>query len=141
MIGCVFGIVQQRYDEWDRFKEELHSHREKWDGNFPIPAGTEVEVHFDGDDCRVWTPFRVEYMCGDVVVLHDYRIDGVDAYNQKTLSFRPIRSEADKKRDEAISSMKKLWSEQCQSGRDRRDFDEFTYDCIAAGKIPHIRID
>lgn len=109
-----------------------------WDGNFPIPAGTEVEVHFDGDDSRVWTQFRVEYMAGEVVVLHDYRIDNVDAYKHKTLSFRPVRSESDKKRNEAVEAMIKHEDDPIDV---TENYYHAIYDAIAAGKIPHIRID
>ncbi|HAJ6812202.1 hypothetical protein [Escherichia coli] len=81
-----------------QYEVAISGHKKPWNGQFPIPPGTEVEVHFDGDDSRVWTPFRVEYMCGEVVVLHDYRIDDVDAYRHKTLSFRPAITEEEKKR-------------------------------------------
>lgn len=110
----------------------------EWDGNYPIPAGTEVEVHFEGDDSRVWTRFRVEYMAGEIVVLHDYRIDNVDAYKQKTLSFRPIRSEADKKRDDAVEAMVSHKDNPVPPGE---NYYHAIYDAIAAGKIPGIRIE
>lgn len=107
-----------------------------WGGEFPIPAGTEVEVHFEGDDSRVWTQFRVEYMRGEIVVLYDYRIDSVDAYNNKRLNFRPIHSEADKKRDETIKALKFSFG-----AFDVNGLADMVYHAIAAGKIPHIRID
>lgn len=107
-----------------------------WDGAFPIPAGTEVEVHFEGDDSRVWTQFRVEYMRGEIVVLYDYRIDSVDAYNNKTLIFRPIHSEEDKKRDEIIEALRE------GLGHAHGLFDIMQiYHLLNNGKIPHIRID
>ncbi|WP_159109573.1 hypothetical protein [Enterobacter asburiae] len=109
----------------------------EWDGSYPIPSGTEVEVHFEGDDSRVWTRFRVEYMAGEIVVLHDYRIDNVDAYKQKTLSFRPIRSEADKKRDAAVSAIDAI----CLLVRDPSTTATAIYDAIAAGDIPGVNIE
>lgn len=104
-----------------------------WNGDFPIPVGTEVEVHFDGDDSRVWTQFRVEYMAGEIVVLHDYRIDNVDAYKHKTLSFRPIRSETDKKREILISMIEKAYKDCPHSDA----VPQAIYEAIAE----HIRID
>ena len=92
------------------------SQKAEWDGNYPIKSGTDVEVHFDGDDCRVWTVFRVEYMRGDVVVLHDYRSDDVDAFSNQRLNFRPIRSEADKKREEAIDAMLSVFGSNAATG-------------------------
>lgn len=44
-------------------------------------------------------------MCGEVVVLHDYRIDDVDAYRHKTLSFRPAITEEEKKRTALIETV------------------------------------
>ncbi|CZY60503.1 Uncharacterised protein [Enterobacter hormaechei] len=113
-----------------------------WNGEFPIPVGTEVEVHFDGDDSRVWTQFRVEYMAGEIVVLHDHRIDNVDAYKHKTLSFRPIRSEADKKRYEVAKGLIEYLDKETDIDNvfSIKDVIGF-YDAIATGKIPHIRID
>jgi hypothetical protein len=72
----------------------------EWDGNFPISSGTCVEVHFQSDDSRVWTEFRVEYMRGDVVVLYDFRSDSVESYSNELLSFRPIRQPEDVAREE-----------------------------------------
>ncbi|NWC63691.1 hypothetical protein [Cedecea sp. P7760] len=113
------------------------SKKPEWDGDYPIPAGTEVEVHFEGDDSRVWTRFRVEYMAGEIVVLHDYRIDNVDAYKHKTLSFRPIRSEADRKRDLAVSAMADI----CRNSASNAHSAELIYDVIATGGMPGIRIE
>lgn len=93
-IGCDV-IHEGQIVTREQYEAALAASKPQWNGKFPIPAGTDVEVHFDGDDSRAWTLFRVEYMAGEVVVLRDYRIDGVDAYKQRTLSFRPIHSEAD----------------------------------------------
>ncbi|HBL8926512.1 TPA: hypothetical protein LTW74_001436 [Enterobacter hormaechei] len=129
----------------EQYEAALAASKPEWDGEFPIPAGTEVEVHFDGDDSRVWTKFRVEYMAGDIVVLHDYRIDNVEAYKHKILSFRPIHSEEDKKRDASIQEMieliEHLVGDRANPVHGKKAVAEKFYDAIAAGKIPHIRID
>ena len=104
----------------------------EWDGEYPIPAGVNVEVHFDGDDSRVWTEFRVEYMRGDVVVLYDYRSDGVESWPNARLSFRPIRSPEDVARSNAIGEMERAYEE--LTGNPAREAEEY-YDLIAAGKI------
>ena len=62
--------------------------------------------------------------------------------NDTNNRFRPIRSEADKKRDEAAKGlMDYLVKNTCTDNvfyiQDVIGF----YDAIAAGKIPHIRID
>jgi len=51
---------------------------------------------------------------------------------------RPIRSEADKKRDEAVSAMFYALPPDKVPGKDIR---EAIYDAIAAGKIPGVRIE
>lgn len=138
-------ISPRNFDAFDivtreQYEAALTASKTEWDGAFPIPAGTEVEVHFEGDDSRVWTQFRVEYMRGEIIVLYDYRIDSVDAYNNKTLNFRPIHSEEDKKRDEVIASIKAMLM--YDYGDDPRLNDAvILYDAIADGKIPHVHID
>lgn len=92
------------------YKEEIIAERRPitepvWDGNFPISPGTLVDVHFQSDDSRFWTEFRVEYMRGDVVVLYDFRSDSVESYSNELLSFRPVRSPEDVARDEAIDDL------------------------------------
>lgn len=114
-----------------------------WNGEHPIPQGAEVEVHFDGDDSRVWTTFRVEYMRDDVAVLFDYRTDSVDAYRNRSLNFRPIRTEAERKREQAIS---KLIDAICGAIPDTglataAKYAARTYEAIAAGKIPGVKLE
>ncbi|MES3410971.1 hypothetical protein QDQ93_21685 [Enterobacter hormaechei] len=141
-ISCTYGdetVTKAQYEV------AISGHKQPWNGQFPIPPGTEVEVHFDGDDSHVWTKFRVEYMAGDIVVLHDYRIDNVEAYKHKILSFRPIHSEEDKKRDASIQEMIELIDhlvgDRANPVHGKKAVAEKLYDAIAAGKIQHIRID
>lgn len=116
------------------------SQKPAWNGEFPIPSGTDVDVHFDGDDSRVWTQFRVEYMKGEIVVLYDYRTDNVDAYKQRTLSFRPLRTESEKKRDAFINAvLDDVRTIPCDLSL--RDEVAVIYDTIAAGKIPGVKLD
>lgn len=139
--GCRFELDTNEIDSaWsvciitrEQYEAALAASKPEWDGEYPIPAGTEVEVHFDGDDSRVWTRFRVEFMAGEIVVLHDYRIDDVDAYKHKTLSFRPIRSKADKQRDLIISKIEKAYKDCPHSDA----VPQAIYEAIAE----HIRID
>ncbi|BBE77393.1 hypothetical protein [Phytobacter sp. MRY16-398] len=151
--GCVYqaGWGENLYilrlaDDWmdaevtrEQYEAALAaSQKVEWDGSYPIKPGTDVDVHFDGDDSRVWTEFRVEYMRGDVVVLHDYRSDDVGAYSNRRLKFRPIRSEADKKRDEAIRAMHEFTT--IKNSEIIRSV-KCIYDAIAAGKIHGVRIE
>ncbi|SAD27213.1 Uncharacterised protein [Enterobacter hormaechei] len=66
---------------------------------------------------------------------------GFAEYDGK-LKFRPIRSEADKKRDEAAKGLIEYLDTEADIDNvfSIKDVIGF-YDAIAAGKIPHIRID
>ncbi|WP_318357639.1 hypothetical protein [Enterobacter sp.] len=126
----------------EQYESALAAAQPQWDRNYPIKAGTDVEVHFEGDDSRVWTEFRVEYMRGDVVVLHDYRSDDVNAYSNKKLNFRPIRSEADKKRDEierAIANA--LFNDGDFDSAEALRLATFIYGAMSRNEIPHVHIE
>lgn len=139
-IGC-FNLASDQHEAIitrQQYEAALAaSQKVEWDGSYPIKPGTDVEVHFDGDDSRVWTEFRVEYMRGDVVVLYDYHCDDVGAYSNECLNFRPIRCEADKKRKETIDLMDKRFKEVLAAGStEAMAIFATVYDTIAAGKIP-----
>lgn len=123
----------------EQYEAALAASKAEWDGEGLPPVGCECMVRGEiGDDG--W------YECK--VIAHTF----FDGYNcavfqtESTVScssegnFRPIRSEADKKRDEAISSIKAMLM--YDYGDDPRLNDAvILYEAIAAGKIPHIRID
>lgn len=109
----------------------------EWDGEGLPPVGRECMVRGEiGDDG--W------YECK--VIAHTF----FDGYNcavfqtESTVScssegnFRPIRSEADKKRDEVIKAFDEA---QSLVFYQKSTFSQYLYDAIATGKIPHIRID
>lgn len=130
----------------EKYEEALSAlQNPEWDGVGLPPVGCECEYKDTGTG--KWVSVEIKYSSSQNVVFSGrirFTESAVEISKDVVIDkpqFRPIRSESEKKRDEAISAMKKLWSEQCRSGRDHREFDEFTYDCIAAGKIPHIRID
>ncbi|EOI3576241.1 hypothetical protein ACMS05_000979 [Cronobacter turicensis] len=107
-----------------------------WDGKGLPPVGCECEAIY-GSDKDVW--FKVK------IIAHDSgRVVGrwLEGDKEEELldysfpeSFRPIRSEADKRRDEAIAALKKLKPQLVG------ELAGYLYDEIAAGKIPHIRIE
>ncbi|EKK7713426.1 hypothetical protein PO816_000264 [Cronobacter dublinensis] len=107
-----------------------------WDGDGLPPVGCECEGRFilGGE----WFFFRcVAVDCGIA-----FGWAGKDAVtlDKGSYEFRPIPSEADKKRDEAIESIKAMLM--YDYGDDPRLNDAvILYDAIAAGKIPHIRIE
>lgn len=113
---------------------------EEWDGEGLPPVGCECEYEtkFDG-----WRPVRIELIKSEGIAFtwlsNSQACNGLDCVGvQKAGSFRPIRSEADKKRDEAVKAMVLHKDDQVDV---TENYYHAIYDAIAAGKIPHIRID
>ncbi|EJV4344050.1 MULTISPECIES: hypothetical protein [Enterobacter cloacae complex] len=110
-----------------------------WDGEGLPPVGCECEYEtkFDG-----WKPVRIELIKSEGIAFtwlsNSQAYNGLDCVGvQKAGSFRPIRSEADKKRDAAISAIDAA----CLLVRDASKTAEAIYDAIAAGDIPGIKIE
>lgn len=126
----------------EQYEAALAASKPEWDGEGLPPVGCRVEANFGGE----WVEATVAYT--DRPEGHSDAVAWKEAlvFDCKTTrpfwadEFRPIRSEADKKRDEAIESIKAMLM--YDYGDDPRLNDAvILYDAIAAGKIPHIRID
>ncbi|ELY2523606.1 hypothetical protein FZH95_00155 [Cronobacter sakazakii] len=107
-----------------------------WDGDGLPPVGCECEVSV----CGGWEPGRIVFSDENIGVAYvcestsSPTLDCVSGFSALK-HFRPIRSEADKRRDEAIAALKKLKPQLVG------ELAGYLYDEIAAGKIPHIRIE
>ncbi|MTH45369.1 hypothetical protein [Intestinirhabdus alba] len=120
----------------EQYEAALASSKPEWDGEGLPPVGCECMVRGEIGD-NGW------YKCK--VIAHTF----FDGYNcavfqtESTVScssdgnFRPIRSEEDKKRYAAIEALFEVLDAGVSTSQDSIDI----YDAIAAGKIPHIRID
>lgn len=111
------------------------AYRAEWDGEGFPPVGAVVEA-FNSVTGR-WYPVLMVYSSGRNTAWLELNRDGnIDSSSSSLMQFRPIRSEADKKRDEAIDEITRVMGVFAvkEVGKD-------IYDAIAAGKIPHIRID
>ncbi|EOV9704464.1 hypothetical protein ACN5L6_003472 [Cronobacter dublinensis] len=107
-----------------------------WDGEGFPPVGCECEALYNTID-SVWFKVRVLAHDSDRVVgrwVEGHKQGEVFDYSSLK-SFRPIRSESDKRRDEAIAALKKLKPQLVG------ELAGYLYDEIAAGKIPHISIE
>lgn len=109
------------------------SQRPAWNGEGLPPVGCECEA-YDGD---AWYPSVVvgHYDGFAFAWCYDHRItftvNEIDSH-----CFRPIRSEAERKRDATVDEIASL------IGRGTFSQDaESIYDAIAAGKIPGIRLE
>lgn len=120
----------------------LAASKPEWNGEGVPPVGTECEYSLNAG--RTWFKCKIDYVLGTqgLIMLADVyeggQFVGFAEYDGK-LKFRPIRSEADKKRDEAIESMASLID--YRSGCSAKPLAKWLFEEIAAGKIPHIRID
>lgn len=118
----------------EQYETALADSKPKWDGEGLPPVGCECEyeTRFDG-----WKPVRIELIKSEGIAFtwldNSQSYNGLDCVGvQKSGSFRPIRPGADKKKDETIGALSEY-----TLADEARDI----YDAIAAGKIPHIRID
>ncbi|MDU4001395.1 hypothetical protein [Pluralibacter gergoviae] len=120
-----------------------------WSGEGLPPVGSRVEVKAEDEDWG-WTQI-------DVVYVHNGEIIGIIRHESEYLNdrlekfsagyngavFRPIRSEEERKRDEAVEALLGAYFNAPPydepNEADRSGMSE-VYSSIAAGKIPHIKI-
>lgn len=151
--GASFEIVENwRYDfvTLEQYEAALAaSQKVEWDGNGLPPVGCECE--WLDKNTQKWFPVLIKYQSSWVIVIQEIK-DGeedpvelsIDVLTDKEhCKFRPIRSEADKKRDEAIA---KITDAICGEIPDTgmataAKYAVRAYDAIASGEIPHIRIE
>ncbi|EOI5740743.1 hypothetical protein ACMS02_001434 [Cronobacter turicensis] len=106
-----------------------------WDGEGLPPVGCECEAIYNSDEDE-W--FKVKIIAHDSGRVVGRWLEGNNGdyilYHSFPGSFRPIRSEADRKRDEIAKDINAAVDASGTLGH-------MIYDAIAAGKIPHIRIE
>ena len=129
----------------EQYEAALAASKPEWDGKGLPPVGCECE--WQDKNTKAWLPVVIAYSSEWVTVVRELRPlkvgDAVECCinnfgEEERLHFRPIRSEADKKRDEAVR----------QLSHSLRAYGSVTeeqlnrlYNDIEAGFIPHIRID
>lgn len=102
-----------------------------WNGEgVTPPVGCVCERSWAGDE---WLSCRILFASDQIVVikLEESGID--DAYNIGDVTFRPIRTEAERKRDAAVDAFNCLSPIELSG--------ELAYDAIAAGKIPGVKLE
>ncbi|EHF4934771.1 hypothetical protein VXI92_004944 [Enterobacter hormaechei] len=124
----------------EQYEAALVASKPEWDGEGLPPVGCECEYEtkFDG-----WQPVRIELIKSEGIAFtwlsNSQAYNGLDCVGvQKSGSFRPIRSEADKRRHE---TMRQLSHSLRANGSVTEEQLNRLYADVAAGKIPHIRID
>lgn len=126
-----------------QYEDALAASKEEWDGKSLPPAGLTCEVYFSNDDFPRWHSFIIKYLGERHVVAV---VGGEEISYQKDnilgrdVKFRP----KDKKREEVGLALYHAinWNAEGELVSPSRMEDyKKAYDAIAAGKIPHIRID
>ncbi|HHG2178242.1 TPA: hypothetical protein ACPUUO_004789 [Klebsiella pneumoniae] len=110
-----------------------------WNGEGLPPVGCVCERSWAGDE---WQSCKILFASGQIVVVKLKESGREDAYNIGDVTFRPIlptRSEAERKRDEAVAQLNNFVA----MGKFALDEDLAcaVYDAIAAGKIPGVKLD
>ena len=94
------------------------------------PVGCVCERSWAGDE---WLSCRILFASDQIVVIKLEESGIEDAYNIGDVTFRPIRTEAERKRDAAVDAFNCLSPIELSG--------ELAYDAIAAGKIPGVKLE
>lgn len=111
------------------------SQKPAWNGKGLPPAGCECECQF----LDAWHVCKVLFVGEEVIV---GVIDGSErAFSANHTKFRPLRTEAERKRDEAAESIDFYMPEFIPDTTNEFYHAKKIYDAIAAGKIPGGKLD
>ena len=121
----------------EQYEAALAASQTQWNGEGLPPVGCEFEHSFHANDFSTWH-WRKCTATGKHGVLCVDENDTELYLNDISNRFRPIRSESDKKRDEAIQSMASVID--YRNGCSANPLAGWLYDAISAGKIPHIQL-
>lgn len=109
-----------------------------WNGEGLPPVGCECERSWAGDK---FLPCKIVFTSNQLVVVKIKGSGIEDAYYIGDVTFRPLRSEADKKRDAAIESIDWYMPEFIPDTPNELYHAKKIYDAIAAGKIPGVKLE
>lgn len=128
---------------WQYKAALAESQKPAWNGEGVPPVGCECEYSLDAG--RTWWKCKIDYIVGTqgVVMLCD-TFEGVQYVKFSsyggTLKFRPIRAEADKKRERICDAIYGALTK-AERQHNRSDEAEAVYEAIAAGKIPGVKLE
>lgn len=143
------GCTRQEDVSREQYEAALAaSQKPAWSGEGLPPVGCECEFYNDDYDVRPSCPKDGQIV---KIVAHQKSKNGMDlavftwtgernglhAEVCTEMLFRPIRTEAERKRDEFINQLMKEW---LFLGHDREQAGSL-YDAIAAGKIPGVKLE
>jgi hypothetical protein len=104
-----------------------------WSGEGQPPVGVECEYSWAGEP---WASGVIRYISKHTIIIEtqaDSTGDTECAYHPTDIKLRPFRTEADRKRDEAVKAI--MLTGWCQAAA------EEIYDLVAAGKVPGMKLE
>lgn len=110
----------------------------EWNGEGLPPVGCECEARFRHRNSAEWMYFRC--VAVDCDVAFGWAGKDAVALEWESYQFRPIRSEADKKRGAICDAIYGALTK-AEREHNRSDEAEAVYDAIAAGKIPGVKLE
>lgn len=134
--GKLFNMASDWVDavvNVEQYEAALAASKTEWDGEGLPPVGSNVEARFEGE----WVEVTVAYSnCPkpqwDASVWNEALVfNRITTRPFWTDEFRPIRSEADKKKEAAIFAIAEL----CRGSASNGHSAELIYDAIKSGKI------
>lgn len=123
----------------EQYEAALAASKPKWDGVGLPPVGCRVEYTCKQPDLGHPAIEAGKWYGGTIIAYYDecvWTSDNGIRHLSNTI-FRPMQSEEGKKRYAAIEALFEILDAGVSTSQDSIDI----YDAIAAGKIPHIRID
>ena len=109
-----------------------------WNGEGLPPVGYVCERSWAGDE---WLSCEILFASNQIVVVKLKESGMEDAYNIGDVTFRPIRTEAERNRDEAIEEMIKIATMYTTKSLGLDLAFNSIYNSIAAGEIPGVKLE
>lgn len=103
-----------------------------WDGVGVPPVGCECEVKRALD----WQNCEIIFISEKHTVIN---LEGSEiCWQTQSCQFRPIRTDADRRREEALRALEDVWN---LYPDDKKSTAEVIYEAISSGQIPHIKLE
>lgn len=133
-------VEQEEADDEADLNECIgHTPAPVWNGEGVMPpVGCVCERSWCGDG---WQPCKILFASNQIVVVKLKESDREDAYNIGDVTFRHIRSESERKRDEAIEEMIKIATMYTTKSLGLDLAFNSIYNSIAAGEIPGVKLE
>lgn len=112
----------------------------EWEGEGFPPVGVECEILNKVN--KRWYPVKICFIDGNNMAWIESNGGVIDCTGSAYLKeFRPINSESERRRDESVKKILTHLNETDSFNMSNYDSAASLFDAIAAGKIPHVRLE